>query len=89
MATLRFTSHLVRHRPVPQIEVAGKTVAEVLHNALVDDPLLRGYVQDEQGRLRKHVNVYLDGELIRDRLRLTDAVRPGAEIYVLQALSGG
>lgn len=89
MATIRFTSHLTRHLPAPQIEAEGATVAEVLACALQDDALLRGYVLDEQGRLRKHVNIYLDGALIADRLRLSDAVRPGAELYVLQALSGG
>lgn len=89
MATIRFTSHLVRHRPAPMIKADGNTVAEVLAAAFNDDKLLQGYVQDEQGRLRKHVNVYLDGELITDRLRLSDAVSPNSEIYVLQALSGG
>jgi molybdopterin synthase sulfur carrier subunit len=71
------------------ITATGATVAEVLAAGLADDPLLAGYVLDEQGRLRKHVNIYLDGALITDRLRLSDAVTPGAEIYVLQALSGG
>lgn len=89
MAQIRFTSHLVRHRPAPMIEAEGMTVAEVLGRGLAADDLLRSYVLDEQGRLRKHVNIYVDGEMIADRLRLSDAVRPGAEIYVLQALSGG
>ena len=89
MATIRFTSHLVRHRPAPMIEAMGATLAEVLAAAFADDPLLRGYVLDEQGRLRKHVNIYLDGALIADRLRLSDPVAAEAEIYVLQALSGG
>lgn len=89
MATLRFTAHLIRHRPVPRIEAEGATVAEVLANATADDDLLRSYVLDEQDRLRKHVNIYLDGELITDRLRLSDAVGAKSEIYVLQALSGG
>lgn len=89
MATIRFTSHLARHRPTPVLEAEGGSVAEVLEAALATDPLLRGYVLDEQGRLRRHVNVYLDGALIGDRLRLSDAVRPGSEIYILQALSGG
>jgi sulfur-carrier protein len=89
VATIRFTSHLVRHRPAPMIRAMGATVAEVLASAMADDPLLQSYVQDEQGRLRKHVNIYLDGELVRDRLRLSDPVAPQSEIYVLQALSGG
>lgn len=67
----------------------GETVEEVLSAILHDDDLLRGYVLDEQGRLRKHVNIYIDGELITDRLRLSDPVRPTSEIFVLQALSGG
>lgn len=89
MAKVRFTTHLARHRPVPVAEAEGATVAEVLGAILSGDDLLRGYVLDEQGRLRKHVNVYLDGELIADRLRLSDPVRPTSEIFVLQALSGG
>ena len=89
MATIRFTSHLVRHRPAPVISAEGGTVAEVLARGFEGDDLLRSYVLDEHGRLRKHVNIYLDGKLIGDRARLTDAVRSGAEIYVLQALSGG
>ena len=89
MAKVRFTSHLVRHRPAPMIEAAGGTVAEVLAQGLAGDDLLRSYVLDEQGRLRKHVTIYLDGSVIGDRLRLSDPVGPQSEIYVLQALSGG
>lgn len=89
MARLNFTTHLTRHRPVRALEAPGATVAEVLAHALQGDPLLRSYVLDDQGRLRKHVNIYLDGRLIRDRLRLADPVGPASELYVMQALSGG
>lgn len=89
MAVIRFTSHLARHRATPMMEADGATVAEVMAAALQDDPLLAAYVQDEQGRLRKHVNIYLDGALITDRLKLSDPVRSNSELYILQALSGG
>lgn len=89
MAKVRFTSHLTRHRPAPMIEAEGGTVAEVLARGMAGDDLLKSYVLDEQGRVRKHVSIYLDGALIQDRLRLSDAVGPASEIYVLQALSGG
>jgi hypothetical protein len=89
MPQIRFTSHLVRHRPAPMIEAGGATVADVLAEGLAGDDLLRSYILDEQGRLRKHVTIYLRGAAISDRLRLSDAVGPGDEIYVLQALSGG
>ena len=89
MATIRFTSHLMRHRDARTIEAAGGSVGDVLSAGLADDPLLQSYVLDEQGRVRKHVAIYLDGRLIADRLRLSDAVAPQSEIYILQALSGG
>lgn len=89
MAKVRFTTHLIRHRPAPGFEADGATVAEVLGLGLADDPLLRSYLLDEQGRLRKHVSIYLDGAPITDRMRLSDPVAQGSEIYVLQALSGG
>ena len=89
MPSVRFTSNLVRHRPAPAIEAAGSSVREALEAAWDGDPLLRSYVLDEQGRLRKHVNIFLDGAMITDRLRLSDRVGPRSEIYVIQALSGG
>jgi hypothetical protein len=89
VATIRFTTHLLRHRNVRALTAAGTTVAEVLGAAMSDDPLLQSYVLDEQGRLRKHVHIYLDGALIQDRLRLSDPVAPASELYVLQSLSGG
>jgi len=52
-------------------------------------PALRGYVLDDQGALRRHVAVYVNGQAVRDRVRLTDPVGPRDEIYVFQALSGG
>ena len=52
-------------------------------------PALRGYVLDDQGALRRHVAVYVNGRLVDDRTGLTDPVGPRDEIYVFQALSGG
>lgn len=89
MPTIRFTSNLARHRPVPDLAAEGDTLREALDAALRDDPILRSYVLDDQGRVRKHVNIFVDGEMIEDRIRLSDRLMPGSEIYVLQALSGG
>jgi sulfur carrier protein ThiS len=46
-------------------------------------------VLDEHGRLRKHVNVFVNETAIGDRARLSDPVSSGDDIYVFQALSGG
>jgi hypothetical protein len=62
---------------------------EVLDNVFADNPRLRGYVLDEQGALRKHMVIFIDGRQVTDRSALSDAVAPTSEVYVMQALSGG
>jgi molybdopterin synthase sulfur carrier subunit len=49
----------------------------------------RSYVLDDQSGLRKHMTIFIDGQMIRDRAKLGDAVTETSTIYVLQALSGG
>lgn len=89
MPQFHFTSHLQRHLAAPSVEVPGATVREALEALFADSPRLRSYILDDQGRLRRHVNIFVDGEAVRDRDGLRDAVGPHGEIYVLQALSGG
>jgi molybdopterin synthase sulfur carrier subunit len=87
--TVHFTTNLQRHVACPSVAVEGATVVECLDRVFADNPRARGYVLDEHGAVRRHMNVFLDGEMIRDRERLTDAVMPASEIWVMQALSGG
>jgi len=89
MGRIRFTSNLQRHLACPPGPVTGACVREALDAAFADNPRLRGYVLDEQGRLRRHVNVFVNDRAVADRLRLSDPVRPGDDIHVIQALSGG
>lgn len=44
---------------------------------------------DDQGALRRHMAVFVDGRQIKDRRGLSDAVGETSEVYVMQALSGG
>lgn len=89
MATIAFTPALERFLAVPSVEVEGATLRDALAAAFALRPALRGYVLDDQGALRQHVAVYINGRSASDRVRLTDPVGPRDEIYVLQALSGG
>ena len=89
VARVVFTANLQRHVPCPPVTVDAATVGEALALVFTDNPRLRSYVVDERGALRKHMAVFVDGELIDDREHLGDPVGPEAEIYVMQALSGG
>ena len=89
MPILAFTSNLRRHVDCPSAEVQGDTVAECLAAYFALHPQVRTYVLDEQSRVRRHVAVFVGGEQLRDPLAQSDAVESGAEITVMQALSGG
>jgi hypothetical protein len=84
-----FTTAIQRHVECPPREVAGATVRAALDAYFAEHAPARTYVLDEQGALRQHVVVFVDGAQVRDRQALDDAVGAGAEIYVMQALSGG
>lgn len=89
MARVAFTQNLRRHVDCPDAEAPGATVRAVLDAVFAANPRLRGYVLDDQGALRKHMSIFVDGKQVDDRAGLTDPVRPESELYVMQALSGG
>jgi sulfur-carrier protein len=89
MATVRFTQNIQRHVACPTRELPGSTLRAVLDNYFTDNEKARGYVLDEQGRIRQHMVVFIDGELVRDRNGLSDPVEMNSAVDVIQALSGG
>lgn len=89
MSRVVFTRNLERYISCPATTVAGNTVRAALEAVFADNPKLRGYILDDQGQLRKHVLIAVDGDIIADRITLSDPVAENAEVYVMQALSGG
>jgi len=87
--TVHFTVNLQRHVKCASMDVEGSTVQQVLQAVFAAVPQMRGYVVDDQGAVRKHMNIFVDGEQILDRLSQSDEVSSGSEIYIMQALSGG
>lgn len=89
MVMLSFTSHLQRHVECARQELQASTLREALEQVFVRSPQARGYILDDQGGLRTHVVVFIDGQRSRDRLHLGDALQPHSQVHVLQALTGG
>lgn len=89
MARLIFTQQLARFTVVPQIDSGAGRLRAALEHAFEANPLLRGYILDEQGHLRENVAVFIDGRRSHDRKRLDDPLAPDSTVYILQALSGG
>jgi molybdopterin converting factor small subunit len=86
---ISFTSSIQRHVSCPPEDVTGATVREALEQYFARHPQARGYVLDEQGALRQHVVVFVNGGQMRDRATQQEPVHEAAEIHVMQALSGG
>ena len=67
----------------------GATVREVLVAVFAAQDRLGAYVLDDQGALRKHMTILIDGQRLKDLEKLSDPVTEESEIWVMQALSGG
>jgi hypothetical protein len=89
VATVHFTRNLDRHVSCPSERVEAGTAREALEAYFRLHPPVRGYIFDEQGVLRTHVNVFVDGVQVADRATMDDVVGERSEVYVMQALSGG
>ena len=89
MPRVAFTQNIQRHVACPGGRVAGATVRDALDAVFAANERARGYVLDDQGAVRKHVTVFVNGQPIKDRQRLSDAVAAEDEVFVMQALSGG
>ncbi len=90
MALVSYTPHLRRFFPeLESEEVAAADVAELVRALEARHRGLSAYLVEEDGTLRKHVNIFVDGDPLRDRKALTDPLTPTSTVHVLQALSGG
>jgi sulfur-carrier protein len=89
MGQISFTANLQRHVACASMPVVGATVREALDHVFTQNAPLRAYILDDQGRLRRHINIFVNGVRVRDRLSLSDAISADDQIHVFQALSGG
>ena len=65
------------------VDAGAGTVGDALEAVFAAHPLLRGYVLDERGAL------FVDGDALQPKTDLARPLRADAEVYVIQALSGG
>ena len=89
MARIAFTSHLRAVGPCEPTAYDGATLAEVLDAVAADYPLLKNYVLDDQGRVRRHIAIFVDGTMRPRETALGLSLTASSNVYVLQALSGG
>jgi sulfur-carrier protein len=69
----------------PEHPVPGATVGELLRTLEAEQPGLGGWILDERGLVRRHINVFVNGEYGRE----DTPVGPDDRVDVLPAISGG
>jgi hypothetical protein len=90
MPRVQFTKHLVRFFPALRDgDFDGATLAELIASIDRAHPGIAGYLVDERGVVRQHVNVFVGDELLRSRDRVSDPLPRDTTISIFQALSGG
>ena len=68
-----------------ELELEGATVGEVLKALELEHPGTRGWILDEHGRIREHVNVFVNKEYGREDTSVSSSDR----LHVIPAISGG
>ncbi|NUR57681.1 MAG: molybdopterin synthase sulfur carrier subunit [Catenulispora sp.] len=91
--TIRVPAALAAHsggrREVLVTAAAPTTVAGLLDRLAAELPALERRIRDERGSIRRHVNLYVDGEDIRSLSGTETAVPENADVTVMAAISGG
>jgi molybdopterin synthase sulfur carrier subunit len=69
----------------PELELSGATVAELVGELEATHPALSGWIRDERGTIRRHINVYVNGERGGEATPVGEADR----VELLPAITGG
>ncbi len=91
MPKVSFTKALKRFYPTLEnkIYIKGDNISEILDGIEEKHPGIKDYIVEENGQLRKHVNIFCGEDPIDDRITLSDMVGEEDEVFIIQALSGG
>jgi hypothetical protein len=89
MITVEFAPSLRRHIECPPQQVPVGDLRTVLAAALAAAPALVNYIFDDQGSVRKHVAVFVNQTMLRDRTDLSQTLSSSDHVLVIQALTGG
>ena len=73
----------------PSIELEGRTLQQLLHGLEERVPGLGDRILDDQGRLRPHVAVFVNGSIVEGQDPSAVALKPGDAVRIVPAVSGG
>ncbi|MFK8112650.1 MAG: MoaD/ThiS family protein [Rubripirellula sp.] len=90
MANFEFSAQLARHVECPvEVTVDAESLQDALLSLFEIHPLLRDYVLEADGVLRKHITLFVDGEMVAADGQLDIPLSGRSEVFVMQAVAGG
>jgi len=72
-----------------EVEIAGNTVSEIIDNLGSAHPGIKERVYDEQGEVRRFINIYVNEEDIRFLTGKDTPLKEGDEVSIIPAIAGG
>lgn len=90
MASIRIPMPLRKlTNDVDLVNSEAATLAEAVDKLEVDFPGIKERIVDEQGEIRRFVNIYVNGEDVRFLDNIKTALKPGDEVSIVPAVAGG
>ncbi len=72
-----------------EVEIAGSSVAEIIENLSSAHPGIKERICDEQGEVRRFINIYVNEEDIRFLTGKETPLKDGDEMSIIPAIAGG
>jgi len=72
-----------------EIPVSGSTISQALNDLTRRYPSIKVHIMDDKGRLRRHVNLFVNKENIRTLNGLDTPVKETDKIFLMPSISGG
>jgi molybdopterin synthase sulfur carrier subunit len=72
-----------------EVAVSGATVAALVEDLEKNHPGIKERICDEEGKVRRFVNIFVNGDDIRFLSNLETAIKEGDEVSIVPAIAGG
>ncbi len=89
MIRVALTANLRQYYPEARFEAPVASLRELLAAMDRVRPHFSRYILEDHDRIRRHVNIFIDGEVLIDRTDIDSTLPSGTEVHIMQALSGG
>lgn len=89
MIKVALTANLKTYYPESRFEMDALSLRELLASMDRVRPRFSHYILEDHNKIRRHVNIFVNGQVLTDKTDIDTELPPGAEVHIMQALSGG